>query len=83
MPVDLDRIDDLFRVRAGKKFRLADHDPAWAEVWTKAAFLQGAADITDFVDGAGISALWVDDNGTLRSSASLRDRILWEAPDAR
>ena len=62
---------------------VVDDDPAWAEVWTKAAFLQGAADIADFVDGAGISALWVDDNGTLHSSASLRDRILWEAPDAR
>ena len=58
-------------------------DPAWAEVWTKAAFLQGEADIADFVEGAGIAALWIDDNGTLRSSASLRDRILWEAPDAR
>jgi PPK2 family polyphosphate:nucleotide phosphotransferase len=30
MPVDLERIDDLFRVRPGKKFALADHDPAWA-----------------------------------------------------
>ena len=58
-------------------------DPAWAEVWTKAAFLQGAANIADFVEAADISALWVDDNGTLHSSASLRDRILWEAPDAR
>lgn len=62
---------------------VVDDDPAWAEVWTKAAFLQGAAAIAGFVDGAGISALWVDDNGTLHSSASLRDRILWEAPDAR
>ena len=30
-----------------------------------------------------LAALWVDDAGTLRSSTSLRDRILWEAPDAR
>ena len=58
-------------------------DPAWAEVWTKAAFLQGAADIADFMAGAGIAALWVDDKGTLHSSAALGDRILWEAPDAR
>ena len=58
-------------------------DPAWAEVWTKAAFLQGATDISTFVEGAGISALWVDDTGRLHSSASLRDRILWEDPDAR
>jgi len=28
MPVDLERIDDLFRVRPGRKFGLADHDPA-------------------------------------------------------
>lgn len=62
---------------------VVDDDPAWAEVWTKAAFLQGAAAIAGFVDGAGISALWVDDNGTLHSSTSLRRRILWEAPDAR
>lgn len=58
-------------------------DPAWAEVWTKAAFLRGAADIAAFVEGAGISALWVDDNGRLHSSASMRDRILWEAPGGR
>lgn len=57
-------------------------DPAWAEVWTKAAFLQGAADIADFAQGVGIAALWVDDHGTLHTSASVRDRILWEAPDA-
>jgi len=30
MPVDPERLDALFRVRPGKKFRLADHDPAWA-----------------------------------------------------
>lgn len=58
-------------------------DPAWAEVWTKAAFMQGATEIAGFARGAGIAALWVDDNGTLHSSASLRDRILWDAPDAR
>lgn len=62
---------------------VVDSDPAWAEVWTKAAFLQGAADITDFVESAGLAALWVDDNGALRSSAAMRNRILWEAPDAR
>ena len=62
---------------------VVDDDPAWAEVWTKAAFLQGAAGIADFIDSKGIAALWVDDNGALRSGASLQDRIVWEAPDAR
>ncbi len=30
MPLDYDLADTLFRVKPGKKFRLADHDPAWA-----------------------------------------------------
>jgi PPK2 family polyphosphate:nucleotide phosphotransferase len=30
MPVDFDKVQRLFRVTPGKRFRLADHDPAWA-----------------------------------------------------
>jgi PPK2 family polyphosphate:nucleotide phosphotransferase len=30
MPFDYSLADRLFRVKPGKKFRLADHDPAWA-----------------------------------------------------
>ena len=30
MPFDYSLADRLFRVKQGKKFRLADHDPAWA-----------------------------------------------------
>jgi PPK2 family polyphosphate:nucleotide phosphotransferase len=30
MPLDYDLADRLFRVKPGKPFRLADHDPAWA-----------------------------------------------------
>jgi PPK2 family polyphosphate:nucleotide phosphotransferase len=30
MPIDFATVEDLFRVRPGKKFRLADHDAAWA-----------------------------------------------------
>ncbi|MFM1904255.1 MAG: hypothetical protein RLZZ440_2155 [Planctomycetota bacterium] len=30
MPFDYTLADKLFRVKPGKKFRLADHDPAWA-----------------------------------------------------
>ena len=60
-----------------------DHDPAWAEVWTKAAFLQGAHGISAFAEDTGLAALWVDGNGALGSSEPIRGRILWEAPDAR
>jgi PPK2 family polyphosphate:nucleotide phosphotransferase len=30
MPIDFKTVEDLFRVKPGKTFRLADHDPAWA-----------------------------------------------------
>ena len=62
---------------------VVDSDPAWAEVWTKAAFLQGASDIAAFVERRGLSAMWVDESGTVSSSPSLRDRILWEAADVQ
>jgi len=58
-------------------------DAAWAEVWTKAAFLQGSRGIVPFVEREGLAAMWVDATGTVSSSASLRDRILWEAPHGR
>jgi thiamine biosynthesis lipoprotein len=62
---------------------VVDDDPAWAEVWTKAAFLQGAEGIAAFVDDAGVAALWVDEAGALSHSAALSGRVIWEAPDAR
>lgn len=31
MPIDFKTVEDLFRVKPGKHFRLADHDPAWAD----------------------------------------------------
>ena len=30
MPIDFDTVENHFRVKPGKRFRLADHDPAWA-----------------------------------------------------
>lgn len=62
---------------------VVDEDPAWAEVWTKAAFLQGADAVEAFACEAGIAALWVDVDGRLHSSEAMADRILWEAPDVR
>lgn len=55
-------------------------DPAWAEVWTKAAFLAGVRGIQGFVESEGLAAMWVDQSGAIGHSASLRDRILWEVP---
>lgn len=61
---------------------VVDADPAWAEVWTKAAFLEGAQGIRTFVEREGLAAMWVDESGSVGHSASLRDRIIWEAPHA-
>lgn len=55
------------------------HDPAWAEVWTKVGFLQGASRIADFMEAAGLAALWVTDDGALRTSRAMRPRLLWAA----
>ena len=55
-------------------------DPAWAEVWTKAAFLEGSTAIAALIDRHDLAAYWVDQEGRTSASASMRERILWEAP---
>jgi thiamine biosynthesis lipoprotein len=54
-------------------------DTAWAEVWTKVCFLAGVDGIRDVVEREGLTAYWVDTNGSKDHSESMRDRILWEA----
>lgn len=56
-----------------------DGDTTWAEVWTKVCFLAGAEGIRDVVEREGLTAYWVDTSGTAHCSASMRERILWEA----
>jgi len=55
-------------------------DPAWAEVWTKVIFLQGAARADDFVERRGLAALWVDLAGTVHVSGAMAPRVLWKVP---
>ena len=54
-------------------------DPAWAEVWTKACFLEGSAGVDALVERESLAAYWVDAQGHARASAAMRGRILWEA----
>ncbi len=42
---------------------VADADPAWAEVWTKALFLAGREGIRDEARGRGLAAWWIDGDG--------------------
>lgn len=54
-------------------------DPAWAEVWSKVLFLEGARDIAAAARRRGIDALWVDDDGKLATSGSLEAVMIWRA----
>jgi len=65
---------------------VAWRDPAWAEVWSKALFLAGAADIGGVARRRGLAAWWVDDSGDLSMTPAARQQTSWvrtEAPFAR
>jgi thiamine biosynthesis lipoprotein len=53
-------------------------DPAWAEVWSKAAFLAGENHITTLADAYRLPALWVDGTGTVGTSEAMRSFLIWE-----
>jgi thiamine biosynthesis lipoprotein len=57
-------------------------DAATAEVWSKALFVLGCADIGAACRDRGLAALWVDDDGSVGISAALRGHVVWEAPHA-
>lgn len=52
-------------------------DPAWAEVWSKALFLAGAAGIADEARRRGLAAWWVEADGTLRMTPAARAVTTW------
>ena len=54
-------------------------DPARAEVWSKALFLQGEDGIAEAAAQRGLVALWVDDAGTLGNTAVAEPYIVWRA----
>lgn len=57
-------------------------DPAWAEVWTKALFLEGAAGIANAARRKGLAAWWVTTDGTLEMTPAARQRTTWVAAEA-
>ena len=56
---------------------VADPDPAWAEVWTKALFLAGRRAIGDEARARGLAAWWVDADGRLGMTPAARVRSTW------
>ncbi len=52
-------------------------DPAWAEVWSKTLFLEGAARIGGRARAEGLAAWWVRDDGSLEMTPAARERTAW------
>jgi thiamine biosynthesis lipoprotein len=57
-------------------------DPAWAEVWSKALFLEGAAGIAALARERGLAAWWVTVDGVLEMTAAARVLTSWVAQEA-
>ena len=57
-------------------------DPAWAEVWSKALFLEGAARIGGRARSEGLAAWWVCDDGSLEMTPAARERTAWVRGEA-
>lgn len=58
-------------------------DPAWAEVWSKALFLEGRASIADAARRRGLSAWWIDEDGGLSMTPAARQQTSWVLAEAR
>jgi thiamine biosynthesis lipoprotein len=61
---------------------VAGPDAAWAEVWSKALFLEGAAGIGPAARGRGLAAWWVPEDGRLEMTPAARVRTTWIAAEA-
>jgi thiamine biosynthesis lipoprotein len=52
-------------------------DPAWAEVWSKALFVEGRAGIGPLARSRGLAAWWVTDDGDLEMTPAARPMTIW------
>jgi len=61
---------------------VAHADPAWAEVWSKALFVGGVAEIGPEARARGLAAWWVEADGSLHLTPVARERTIWTASEA-
>lgn len=54
-------------------------DPATAEVWSKALFLEGAEGLGRLADRKGLAAAWVGSDGELSVSAAMERYVIWRS----
>jgi len=61
---------------------VAGPDPAWAEVWSKALFLEGAGGIAALARSRGLASWWLTTEGVLEMTPGARVRTVWVAGEA-
>ncbi len=61
---------------------VAATDPAWAEVWSKALFLEGSRGIAPRARALGLAAWWIAEDGAMEMTAAARARTAWVAGEA-
>jgi len=57
-------------------------DPAWAEVWSKALFLEGAGSIADVARRRDLAAWWLTEDGMLSMTPAARLQTTWVRAEA-
>jgi thiamine biosynthesis lipoprotein len=57
-------------------------DPAWAEAWSKALFLEGPRGIAMAARRRGLAAWWLDDVGALSMTPAARMQTTWVRAEA-
>lgn len=61
---------------------VAGPDPAWAEVWSKALFLEGSGGIGARARALGLAAWWIREDGAMEMTPAARTRTAWLASEA-
>lgn len=61
---------------------VAAADPAWAEVWTKALFLEGSGGIARAARRLDLAVWWMTTDGILEMTPAARQRTTWVATEA-
>lgn len=61
---------------------VAHADSAWAEIWSKALFLEGAAGVALVARRRGLAAWWVSVDGDLGMTPAARALTFWVAAEA-
>lgn len=61
---------------------VAFRDPAWAEVWSKALFVEGAGGIATLARSRGLAGWWVADDGLLSMTPAARAMTFWIRAEA-